>query len=300
VTRHGGPAGPTRAWIRTLRPHQWAKNLLLFLPAVSAHAVWSPSLVAHALTAFASFCLGASATYIINDLVDLPHDRAHHSKRHRPIAAGELSVRTGLATVLIFGVASLALATLLPPDFAIALVAYLGLTLTYTAILKRQSILDVVALASLYALRLVAGGAMANVPLTGWFLAFSVFFFLSLALVKRVSEVHQRPTTGSEAIPGRGYVTQDLPVLTALGVGSAMASALVYCLYITGEDVRRLYAHPMRLWGGLPILLYWLGRVWLLAGRGAVHEDPVVFALRDRVSAVAFVAFLAVMLYAVR
>ncbi len=289
-----------RAWIRTLRPHQWAKNLLLVLPAVSAHAVWTPALLARTVTAFASFSLGASATYIINDLVDLPHDRTHQSKRRRPIAAGELSARAGLATALIFGVAALALATLLPPQFGVTLVTYLGLTLTYTAILKRQAILDVVALASLYALRLVAGGAMANVALTGWFLAFSVFFFLSLALVKRVSEMHQRPVATGAVVPGRGYVAQDLPVLMALGVGSAMASALVYCLYITGDDVRRLYGHPMRLWGGLPILLFWLGRVWLLAGRGAVHEDPVIFALRDRVSAMAFLAFLVVMLIAVR
>ena len=244
-----------------------------------------------AMTGIVSFSLAASATYIVNDILDLSYDRAHPSKRHRPFAAGTLSVQTGVVMAAVLGCAAFGCAAMLPGAFGVTLAAYVVLTLLYSVTFKRVPILDVVALATLYAIRLVAGGALAQVPLTGWFLGFSVFFFLSLALVKRVSEVSQRETEGRQNVPGRGYVTRDLPMLSGFGIASGIASTLVYCLYITGSDVGRLYAHPLRLWAGLPVLLYWLGRVWLLAGRGAMNEDPVVFALEDRISALTFLVF---------
>ena len=295
------PASGSRwhAWLRSLRPHQWAKNALLLLPALAAHLQWTAALIGTAVAGFLVFSFTASAVYIVNDLVDLPHDRRHATKRLRPFAAGDLSIPAGLVTSVLLIAAAGAIALALPRAFALVLGLYLLLTTAYSFVLKQKPVVDVIALAMLYAARIVAGAALVAVPLSRWFLGFSVFFFLSLALVKRVVELHGRSEGEKAQVPGLGYGPVDVPVLMAFGAAAAVASALVYCLYITGEDVLRQYGHPERLWAGLPLLLYWQGRVWLFAGRQKMTDDPVVFSLRDHVSRLAVLAFLAVVLTAV-
>lgn len=278
------------AWLRLLRPHQWSKNLLVLVPALAAHRGVEGTVPGRLALAFFFFSFVASAFYVVNDLLDLPHDRAHPTKRFRPLAAGE--VPPGGAAALAFLLAAGAAAgtvLLLPPAFGLALLVYAVLTLGYSAGLKRVVFLDVLVLAALYTVRVVAGAAAVEVPLSRWFLAFSVFVFLSLALVKRAIELRGLAAGGrraddAPAAPGRGWLVSDLPVLRSLGLSSAVAGALVYCLYITSEDVLRLYSTPDWLWLGLPLLLYWLGRVWILAARDEVADDPVVFALRDPTS----------------
>jgi 4-hydroxybenzoate polyprenyltransferase len=292
-----GPRG--HAWLRSLRPHQWVKNALLLLPALAAHLRWTPTLIGTAVAGFVAFGFTASAVYIVNDLVDLPHDRRHATKRLRPFAAGDLSIPAGLVTGAILIAAAGAIALALPRGFALVLGLYLVVTTAYSFVLKQKPVVDVIALAMLYATRVVAGAALAAVPLSRWFLGFSVFFFLSLALLKRVVELQGRSEGERAQVPGRGYGPMDVPVLMAFGAAAAVASALVYCLYITGDDVLRQYGHPERLWAGLPLLLYWQGRVWLFAGRQRMADDPVVFSLRDHVSRLAALAFLLVVLAAV-
>ena len=281
-----------RAVWRSCRPHQWAKNALLFLPAAAAHVAWTRSLALTLLAGFASFSLLASASYLVNDLLDLPHDRLHPSKCRRPLAAGQLSVRLAAAMATVLFVAAAAIAAGLPTRFQLALGAYLALNLAYTFGVRRLPVADVIALATLYATRVVAGAALVDVPLSRWFLAFSLFLFLSLALVKRVVELQAVPDGTGGFVRGRSYLRADIPVLVSLGVACAAASALVYCLYVTGDDVGRLYRRPDALWLGLPLILYWQARVWLITNRGDMHSDPVVYALRDRVSYYVLAAFL--------
>ena len=289
-----------RGCIRALRPHQWSKNALLLLPALAAHLAFSLSAILHLLAGLVAFSLTASAIYVVNDLVDLPHDRVHLTKRRRPFAAGQVPIPIGIAMAVVLILLSQLITLWLPPRFALTLVGYLILTTAYSFSLKRVPVLDVITLATLYTTRVIAGAALVTVPLSRWFLAFSVFLFLSLALVKRVVELQSKKVVDDETIPGRGYVRADLPVLTSLGVAATLATALVYCLYITGSEVGALYSRPDLLWLELPVLLYWQIRVWLLTGRKAMpYDDPVVFALRDRASHVVLAIFLLVMVCAV-
>ncbi|HEY9426018.1 MAG TPA: UbiA family prenyltransferase [Gemmatimonadaceae bacterium] len=292
--------GSARTWPalwRSMRIHQWAKNLLIPLPAMAAHLPLTLALALQLLAGIAAFSLMASAVYILNDIADLDSDRRHETKRRRPFASGQLGIPTGLAAAAVLVAGAAAIALRLPPDFQWILAGYAALTSLYSLALKRVALLDVVTLATLYTARIVAGAALVQVPLTQWFLGFAIFFFLSLALAKRAVEL-QRMGASTETVRGRGYSPADLPVIVAFGAGSAVASALVYCLYITGSEVSRLYPHPMLLWLGLPILLYWIGRVWMLTLRGAMRDDPVVFALRDGLSKVTFIAFLIVVVAA--
>jgi 4-hydroxybenzoate polyprenyltransferase/phosphoserine phosphatase len=291
VLLEGGGRSGGRAALGALRPYQWSKNALLLLPALAAHLAWTPSVVLTLLAGFLAFSAAASAVYLVNDLVDLPHDRLHERKRTRPIAAGELSIPATIGLIALLLVIAASLALLLPLPFTVALGTYMLASTAYSLVLKGRAILDVLTLATLYALRLVAGAALVTVPLSRWFLAFSVFFFFSLALVKRVVELRRSPADDG-GTRGRGYQAADLPVLAALGAAGAAVSSLVYCLYITSDDIGQLYTRPDVLWLGLPILLYWQARIWLLTGRGRMEEDPVVFALRDRLSHLLLVAFL--------
>jgi 4-hydroxybenzoate polyprenyltransferase len=286
-------------WLRALRPHQWAKNLLLLLPALAAHLPLSIDIALRLGLAFAAFSLLASAVYLLNDLADLPHDRAHPTKRHRPLAAGEVSPRAAVLTAAVLLVLAAAIAFPLPRGFHLIMLLYFATTASYSFALKRLAIADVLALATLYAMRIIAGAAAVEVPLSQWFLAFSIFLFLSLALVKRVVELQDKPAEDASLTPGRGYMASDVQMLRALGEGSAVASALVYCLYITGDDVGRLYTHPEVLLAGLPVLLYWISRIWLFTCRGTMHEDPVMFALRDPVSYLVIGVFLVMVFLAV-
>lgn len=285
-----------RSWGRSLRPHQWAKNGLLLLPMLAAHMEWTTSLAEQAVGGLAAFSLLASAVYVGNDLADLPHDRRHPSKSDRPLAAGEMTIPAGLITVAALLAVAVMLTLRLPTAFGVTLVVYLTLNVGYSMGLKRVLVLDLVILAALYTIRIVAGAALVRIELTGWFLAFSVFLFLSLAVLKRVVELEDRqaPTREAESnASGRAYRSADLPVLHAVGPAAGVMAALVYCLYITGP-VRELYDHPDLLWIGLPLFLYWIVRVWLLALRGEVDDDPVVFVLRDLSSYSVLGAFLLV------
>jgi len=270
--------------IRALRVHQWAKNILVFLPLFAAHQEKSPLLIGKSLLAFGAFCLCASATYMINDLLDLPLDRRHPRKRHRPFAAGLLPLSSGLLFIpLLLGLA-FASGFLLSSGFLLTLEAYFILTLAYSLWIKRIVILDIILLAVLYTLRIIAGGNAMGFPFSFWLLAFSVFFFLSLAMVKRYSELLTSKRAGQIMAYGRGYHTEDFPVINSLGAASAYGSVLVLALYINSPDIQALYRHPKILWLLIPLLLYWISRVWLITHRGQMHDDPVIFALRDKIS----------------
>jgi len=284
-----------RSWLRAVRLHQWAKNTLIFVPLLLAHA-WSPSRLAGAAVAFLSFGLCASATYIINDLLDVETDRKHPRKRRRPFAAGDLPATAGVAAVVVLLLASLALAIALPRIVQTApggapmerpwsflgwLAAYTVTTLTYSLYLKRKLLLDVFVLSGLYTVRILAGSAATGVILSAWLGGFSVFFFLSLAFVKRFSELEGLRERGGIATSGRGYLVSDLEQLRALGTGSMYAAVVVMTLYISNSDTT-LYRHPVRLWMVIPVLLLWLSQVWMLASRGQMHDDPVVFAITDK------------------
>ena len=292
---------PVKAWLRAIRLHQWAKNVLIFLPVLLAHVRAVGPMVA-AFLAFFSFGLAASATYIVNDLLDLEADRHHPRKRRRPFAAGDLSPIAGVATVVIFFAVSLGIAFLLPrvvvalsPGFAwdgqgsflAWLVVYALLTTAYSLRLKRMVLVDVIVLSGLYTIRILAGSAASGVPVSPWLAAFSIFFFLSLAFVKRFSELEglrQRSEAGATmAVKGRGYRVSDLEQLRSFGTSSGYASVLVFLLYIGNLDAAaKLYVHTTRLWLLVPVLLLWLSRLWLLASRGELHEDPVVYAITDK------------------
>jgi 4-hydroxybenzoate polyprenyltransferase/phosphoserine phosphatase len=291
---------PVKAWLRAIRLHQWAKNTLIFLPLLLAHVRAVGPAVA-AFMAFLSFGLAASATYIVNDLLDLEADRHHARKRRRPFAAGDLSPITGVATIAIFLASSLAIALLLPrvvealsPDHALAkpwaflewLAIYAISTTAYSLRLKRMVLVDVIVLSGLYTIRILAGSRATGVVVSPWLAAFSIFFFLSLAFVKRFSELEsvriRNEATGTLAVKGRGYRVSDLEQLRSFGTASGYASVVVFALYIGNEVAKDLYPHYSRLWLLVPVLLLWLSRLWLIASRGELHEDPVVYAITDK------------------
>jgi 4-hydroxybenzoate polyprenyltransferase len=293
-------SSPVKAWLRAIRLHQWAKNTLIFLPLLLAHVRAAGPAVAACL-AFLSFGLAASATYIVNDLLDLEADRHHQRKRRRPFAAGDLSPLAGMATVAIFLVSSLAIALLLPrvlaalsPELALAspwkfvewLAIYAVSTTAYSLRLKRMVLVDVIVLSGLYTVRILAGSAATGVVVSPWLAAFSIFFFLSLAFVKRFAELEsvriRNEATGALAVKGRGYRVSDLEQLRSFGTASGYASVVVFALYIGNEVAQSLYAHHARLWLLVPVLLLWLSRLWFLASRGELHEDPVVYAITDK------------------
>ena len=272
---------PLRA-LKALRPHQWVKNSLVFAPALLAHDVANPSRLADTAIAFACFCAVASGTYLVNDMLDVEADRKHPRKRHRPFAAGTLKTSTGIvmATLLVCG-GFAASSQLLPGLFTAMLGIYFGLTTLYSIFLKEQLFLDVLLLAALYTLRVLAGGVAAAVPISPWLLAFSVFFFLSLAFVKRYVELLGAQATDSGDLARRAYRVDDLGLVETMGISSGYISVLVLGLYISSEDVTRLYASPALLWLVTPVMLYWVSRVWFLARRGSLHDDPVLFAATD-------------------
>lgn len=239
------------------------------------------------MTAWAVVALSlcASGTYVVNDLLDREHDRNHPTKHHRPFASGALSTGTGIgmAFLLVGSAFGLALAAL-PMAFTVALGAYTATTLAYSLRLKAVPLLDVLVLAGLYALRLVAGGVATGIPLSEWLLAFSLFFFLGLALLKRYTELRRIETGETSAENGRGYQPEDAALVRVLGPASGLLSVLVLALYMSGPEIRELYTHPSWLGLTLPVMLYWTMRMWLLAHRGQMLDDPVLFAVKDRIS----------------
>lgn len=278
------PAVKLKDWLKALRLYQWVKNVLLFVPLFAAHKVGEPGLILQALVAFVSFGLCASSVYVINDLFDLESDRAHARKSARPFASGRLSIASGMVAAPILLVAAFALSLALPLAFAGVLSLYFLVTLAYSLRFKRSTVLDVLLLAGLYTVRLIAGSAAVSVLPSFWLLAFSMFLFLSLALVKRVGELRALPEDQEDAPAGRSYRREDLPVLMSLGTASGYTSVMVLALYINSNTSELLYRHPEALWLLCPLLLFWISRVWLVTHRGQMHDDPIVFAFRDSIS----------------
>ena len=278
-----GLGGGPRDYVRALRPHQWVKNVLVFIPLVAAHET-QPWLCAVTAAVFVALSACASGTYLLNDLLDLPYDRQHTSKRQRPMAAGKVSLlpMMGVGAVLVTG--GLGLAFSLSLWVGLSVFGYLIVSLAYSLLIKRQVFLDVVTLALLYAVRVFVGAITASIPLSPWFLAFFLFVFLTLAVVKRQHELRALHQSGGTNAAGRAYAADDLGAMTALAAGSGFAAVVVFALYTQSSAMQTLYSRPVFLWAICPLLLYWLGRLTLLANRGAVADDPVVFALRDRVS----------------
>lgn len=274
---------PMAALLRAMRPHQWAKNFLLFVPLLLSHRVSVASATA-AVIAFFCFSLVASGTYLINDMLDVETDRHHHKKRNRPFAAGDLSPVTGFTVSALFLAIAFALALQLPAAFNAWLLLYVAMTLSYSTWLKRVPIVDVMLLSGLYTLRLLAGGGATDTRISHWLGGFSVFLFLSLAFAKRFAELHNLASKNSVPKNGRGYLLDDIEQLRAFGTASAFAAVVVFSNYISGGDVTALYRHHTLLWLIVPLMIFWLCRVWLLASRGELHEDPVVFALTDPTS----------------
>jgi 4-hydroxybenzoate polyprenyltransferase/phosphoserine phosphatase len=293
----GTGAVPWRDLARALRPHQWLKNLLVFLPLLTAHRFDAASILA-ALIAFIAFSLSASSAYLLNDLMDLPHDREHPTKCRRPFACGAVPLLHGMIAIPLLLALGLALAAAHSPLLLGVLALYYAATVLYSVWLKRKVLVDVLTLGGLYTLRVLAGAVAVGVVVSPWLLMFSLFLFLSLGIVKRYAELVDGMARGGTPPSGRGYKFEDLSMLAALGAASGYAATLVVGLYITSDAVTALYRTPELLWLICPLLLYWSSRMLMIAHRGHMHDDPVVFAVTDRVSVAIGVTCVAVVLAA--
>jgi 4-hydroxybenzoate polyprenyltransferase len=278
------PGGLFITYLQALRPRQWLKNLLVFVPLMLAHRYNELDLLVKALLAFLAFGLCASSVYVMNDLTDLAADRHHPRKRMRPFAAGELSLFWGLASLpFLFGL-SLFVARFLPLPFLGMLLLYFLLNLGYSFTMKRVVLLDVIVLAGLYTLRIMAGSASVALWPSPWLLGFSIFFFLSLALVKRYAELVMVQGLEGRAARVRGYQVIDKELLASLGAGSGYMAVLVLAMYISSGRAEILYTRHELIWFLCPLLVYWISYIWLIAHRGEMHDDPLVFVLRNRIS----------------
>lgn len=278
-----GPGGDALDYLRALRPHQWIKNVLVFVPLVAAHETEvGRYLVAVAMFVALSAC--ASGTYLFNDLLDLAHDRRSDTKRHRPMAAGRVPLlpMVGIGAALVAGGVLLGLGLSVTAGLCILL--YLGVTVAYSMWIKRLVLVDIVVLALLYGIRILAGAAPLSITPSPWLFAFTMFIFLALAIVKRQRELKTVLESGRSATDGRAYRSEDLPVMAALGAASGIAAVVVLALYVQSPEVDDRYGQPAFLWLICPLLVYWLGRMVVLANRGLVDDDPVMFALRDGAS----------------
>ena len=265
---------------QALRIHQWSKNLLLGVPLITAHKLVDFAMWRQLFLAFFCFSFMASATYLINDLIDLHNDRLHEAKRHRPMVNGDLPIPIAVMLSCTLAVsAAVVAAFMLPLSFSCFMAGYALLTLAYSIELKKHLLIDVIALASLYTIRILAGGAATGIIVSEWLLMFALFIFFSLALLKRYIEINRY--TGEESIPGRGYYASDANIIRSVGPASGLMAVLVLSFYINSPDVRPLYSQPPLLWLICPIVIYWVMRMWFLAERGQVHHDPIVHAIRD-------------------
>ena len=289
------PGAGFTAWRRVLRVHQWLKNLLLFVPLFAAHqftdlAHWMPLLLA-----FIAFSLCASSVYIANDLLDLESDRQHPRKRNRPFASGQVPAWQGVLCAPLLLAASAGVAWQVGGSFFAWLAGYFVLTCAYSWLLKRLMLVDCLTLAMLYTLRIVAGAAALSMPLSYWLLAFSVFLFLSLAFVKRYAELQVQILHGKKKAHGRGYYTSDAPLIQMLGICAGYAALVVLALYLNSEAVLVLYRAPEFVWGAIPAMLFWVSWMWMQAHRGHMHDDPLVFAVKDKASLLAGACFAALL-----
>jgi 4-hydroxybenzoate polyprenyltransferase/phosphoserine phosphatase len=274
------------SFLKAMRLHQWVKNLLVFVPLMAAHQYADLQRDALALLAFVVFSLTASSVYLLNDLVDVQDDRHHARKRNRPFASGALSLITGWAFwPILLLIATLLSLFIMPALFTVSLAFYFVLTVAYSLLLKQMAVVDVLTLATLYTLRIIAGAAAVDVAVSFWLLLFSMFIFLSLALIKRYSELKVAHGAGkSGSLRGRSYEPDDLELVSNLGVSSGFIAVLVLALYIQDGQAANLYATPKLIWLACPVMLFWISRAWLIAHRGRMHDDPIVFALKDKVS----------------
>lgn len=283
------------SWIKAFRLHQWMKNVLLFIPLLASHQVLASLTINSLALAFLSFSLCASSVYMANDLLDLESDRSHPRKYKRPFASGDLQLWKGVLvspTVLII---SFALSAYVNLSFTLWLGIYFGLTCLYSLRLKQLVLLDCLTLAILYTLRIVAGSAAIGMPLSFWLLAFSVFLFFSLAFLKRFAELQVHLIQGKRKVIGRGYLPDDAPLIQTLGVSSGFMASLVLAFYLNSQKVVELYSSPEWIWGCVPVLIFWVSWIWLQAQRGQMHDDPLVFAVKDKTSLLSglfFITFL--------
>jgi 4-hydroxybenzoate polyprenyltransferase len=273
-----------RLVIQEMRVYQWVKNLLIFVPLLASHRFTETHTLIAEGVAFLSFCFCASSVYLLNDMLDLDADRRHARKRNRPFASGQLSLTFGVFLTLALLVAAAALATTLAPAFQLAIAGYFASTLAYSFFLKHMMLVDVFALAALYTARIVAGGAAGGILLSDWLIMFSVTIFLSLAMVKRYAELDALLREGKVSAVGRGYITLDMAILRSFGTASGYLAVIVLALYMNSSEVKELYRHHQALWVLFGLLLYWISRVWMLAFHGEMHDDPIVFAMRNRLS----------------
>lgn len=272
-----------RALLKAIRPHQWLKNMLVFIPMIAGHKIDMETLVQSGL-AFACFSLIASSVYLLNDLLDLSADRVHPRKHRRPLASGDLPLMLGSLFAPLLLAAGVGLGTLLGPAFLAVMAGYYVVTMGYSFFLKRQMLIDIVTLAGLYTIRILAGAAATGIVLSFWLLAFSVFLFFALASVKRQAELIDSAQRDVLKPSGRGYIIDDLPIVSQMATSSGFVSVLVLALYLNSPAVSALYSQPAALWGLCLILLFWINRMVMVAHRGGMHDDPIVFAVKDRVS----------------
>ena len=275
------PPGRWKELGRGLRLYQWVKNVLVFVPAVTSHTVFQRPILWKLAGAFVAFGMCASGVYVANDLLDLEEDRRHESKKNRPFASGRCSIPAGVFTAAVFLLAGLAVAVALGGGLALLLLFYICLASTYSLYLKRTLVLDVLTLAILHTVRIVAGDVVTGIPLSVWLAAFAFFLFLSLAFSKRAAELARLGQNGGGTVPGRDYSVGDLPVVTTAGIASGFLSALVMALYINSDNVRLLYRRPAWLWGVVPLVLYYIVRMWVICGRGQLDDDPLIYTAKS-------------------
>lgn len=277
----GVGGGVAAEYFRLLRPAQWTKNVLVFVPLILSHHIADPRLVGRAMLAVVVMSLIASAGYILNDILDRHADRLHRVKRLRPVAAGSVSIAGASVAALVLVALSVVLATQFPRNFGLTVFTYLALATAYSAFLKEISLVDALTLGALYDIRVFAGAAATGVIITAPTLAFLLFLCFSIALAKRCAELRGQPDSGRDTPMRRGYQYQDAALLQTMGTSSGYLAVVVLAFYISSPEAHRVYSHPELLWLLCPVLLYWISRVWLLLGRDELSEDPIMFALRD-------------------
>ncbi len=285
-------------FLKAARVYQWAKNLLLFVPLITSHNFLNLKLFIINILGFIAFSLCASATYIINDLFDLESDRKHPRKKNRPFASGELSISTGILMSGLLGLSGLLLSFFLSLNFSFYLAVYILLTCFYSFFLKKHVLVDVLTLAGLYTIRIFAGAHLIEVKVSFWLFAFSVFLFFGLALVKRCNELQLFQKAGKLDLNGRDYCSEDLQTLRSMGITSSFVSVVVFALYINSAEVLSLYSRPEMLWAICPALLLWINRLWIKMGREEMHDDPLIFTLKDIISLLVFLFIFIIVFFA--
>ena len=284
-----------KTWAKVFRVHQWIKNVLIFVPIFAAHQVITIEFWISLGLAFLAFNLCASSVYIANDLSDLESDRAHPRKSSRPFASGQVPIWVGVAIIPLLIISSFTLSLYVGGDFMPWLLIYFTITCAYSWGLKRLVLVDCLTLAILYTLRIVAGAAAVSVPLSFWLLSFSIFLFISLAFVKRYTELQVHSVNKNFNLTGRGYYISDSALIQQLGVTSGYAATIVLALYLNSENIVRLYRTPEIIWGAIPLMLLWISWIWLKAHRGLMHDDPIIFAFKDKVSLFIGIFFISIL-----